>query len=39
MAERLEIRPNAGPQTRFLASTADIVVYGGGAGGGKLMAC
>ena len=30
-----EIRPQAGPQTMFLKSDADIVVYGGAAGGGK----
>lgn len=29
------IKPQAGPQERFLASSADIVIYGGGAGGGK----
>jgi hypothetical protein len=28
-------RPQSGPQTAFLASPADIVVYGGAAGGGK----
>lgn len=33
-----EIRPQVGPQTDFLASTADIVVYGGAAGGGKSYA-
>ncbi len=31
----LEIRPQPGPQTEFLSSPADVVVYGGGAGGGK----
>jgi predicted phage terminase large subunit-like protein len=30
-----EIRPQVGPQTAFLSSPADIVFYGGGAGGGK----
>ncbi len=35
MAARLDIRPQAGPQERFLASPADIVIYGGSAGGGK----
>lgn len=30
-----EIRPQAGRQESFLASPADIVIYGGGAGGGK----
>lgn len=35
MAETVEIRPQAGPQEKFLASPADIVIYGGAAGGGK----
>lgn len=30
-----EIRPQRGPQEQFLASSADIVIYGGAAGGGK----
>lgn len=29
------IRPQPGPQEAFLASPADIVIYGGSAGGGK----
>jgi hypothetical protein len=29
------IRPQPGPQEAFLSSAADIVIYGGGAGGGK----
>jgi len=33
-----EIRPQAGAQERFLASTADIAIYGGAAGGGKSFA-
>jgi hypothetical protein len=33
--ETKEIRPQAGPQTAFLATPADIAVYGGSAGGGK----
>lgn len=33
-----EIAPQPGPQTRFLASPADIAIYGGGAGGGKTWA-
>jgi predicted phage terminase large subunit-like protein len=31
----LEIRPQGGPQEAFLASRADIAIYGGAAGGGK----
>lgn len=31
----MEIRPHSGPQADFLSSPADIVVYGGAAGGGK----
>lgn len=30
-----EIKPQPGPQSAFLSSTADIVIYGGSAGGGK----
>ena len=29
------LKPQPGPQERFLASPADIVIYGGAAGGGK----
>lgn len=29
------IKPQPGPQTTFLSSSADIAIYGGGAGGGK----
>lgn len=29
------IRPQAGPQEQFLATSADIAIYGGAAGGGK----
>lgn len=32
------IRPHEGPQTRFLASPADIAIFGGAAGGGKSQA-
>jgi len=32
------LRPQPGPQTAFLESTADIAIYGGAAGGGKTMA-
>jgi predicted phage terminase large subunit-like protein len=34
----LEIRPHSGPQNAFLASTADIALFGGAAGGGKTHA-
>lgn len=38
-----ELRPQPGPQTRFMESTADIVLFGGSAGSGKtralLLAC
>lgn len=34
----MDIRPQPGPQTAFLSSPADIVIYGGGAGGGKSWA-
>lgn len=33
-----ELAPQAGPQTLFMASIADIVIYGGAAGGGKTYA-
>lgn len=32
------IKPQTGPQTAFLASSADIAIYGGAAGGGKTWA-
>lgn len=32
------VRPQPGPQEQFLASSADIVLYGGAAGGGKTFA-
>jgi predicted phage terminase large subunit-like protein len=35
METAAEIRPQAGPQTAFLQSKADICVFGGAAGGGK----
>jgi predicted phage terminase large subunit-like protein len=38
MSTVIELRPQAGPQTIFLTSPADIVVYGGSAGGGKTWA-
>lgn len=34
----LTLEPQQGPQTDFFQSTADIVVYGGAAGGGKTFA-
>ena len=33
-----QLSPQAGPQTMFMASSADIIVYGGAAGGGKTYA-
>lgn len=38
MAVENEIRPQPGPQEQFLASSADIAIYGGAAGGGKTYA-
>ena len=29
------LRPQFGPQEQFLATSADICIYGGAAGGGK----
>lgn len=34
----VEIRPQPGPQERFLSSPADIAIFGGAAGGGKTWA-
>lgn len=34
-ADTIEIKPHPGPQTAAHASSADILIYGGGAGGGK----
>jgi len=34
-ADKRVIGPQAGPQTTFLGSPADIAIYGGSAGGGK----
>lgn len=36
--ECFELAPQAGPQTAFMASSADIIIYGGAAGGGKTYA-
>ena len=33
--EGIDIGPQAGPQTAFLSSSADICIYGGSAGSGK----
>lgn len=33
-----EIKPQPGPQTKFLRCSADVVFYGGSAGGGKTYA-
>lgn len=38
MAATIQIRPQPGPQTKFLSTSADIAVYGGSAGGGKTYA-
>lgn len=35
MLKKTEIRPQEGPQTDFLATSADIAITGGSAGGGK----
>ena len=32
------LRPQKGPQEKFLSTTADIAIYGGAAGGGKTYA-
>lgn len=36
--EKIELAPQAGPQTTFLSTSADIAIYGGAAGGGKSYA-
>jgi predicted phage terminase large subunit-like protein len=33
--EQIIFKPQRGPQEKFLSSSADIVIYGGSAGGGK----
>ncbi len=35
MRNRIELRPQKGPQEMFLSTPADICIYGGAAGGGK----
>lgn len=35
---KIDLRPQPGPQTAFLSSPADITIYGGAAGGGKTWA-
>ena len=35
MREKIILAPQKGPQERFLATPADICIYGGAAGGGK----
>lgn len=35
MREKIILAPQKGPQERFLATSADICIYGGAAGGGK----
>ena len=34
-SNEITLGPQPGPQTQFLSSPADIVIYGGSAGGGK----
>lgn len=38
MAQAVIIKPQAGPQTKFLSTKADWAIYGGAAGGGKSFA-
>ena len=35
MKEKIVLAPQKGPQEMFLATSADICIYGGAAGGGK----
>jgi hypothetical protein len=36
--DKIEIKPQAGPQETFLSTKADIAIFGGSAGGGKTFA-
>lgn len=38
MSGAITIRPQSGPQEKFLSTNADIAIYGGAAGGGKTYA-
>lgn len=38
MKEKIVLAPQKGPQEMFLATSADICIYGGAAGGGKTFA-
>lgn len=38
MQERIEIKPQPGPQTEFFQTSADIAIFGGSAGSGKSFA-
>ena len=41
MKEKIVLAPQKGPQEKFLATPADICIYGGAAGGGdrRSVAC
>lgn len=38
MSDAITIKPQPGPQTKFLRSPADLAIFGGSAGGGKSWA-
>jgi hypothetical protein len=38
LSQPLAIRPHKGPQEEFLRSAADIAIFGGAGGGGKMLA-
>lgn len=38
MTASVDLKPQPGPQEKFLSSPADIAIYGGAAGGGKTFA-